>query len=381
MLVLSRQRDETIMIGDDIEITIVDIRGDKVRLGITAPATIPVHRKEVYDAIQRENREAAKVKMDDLTNLPTPPHMPRPQKGSGAPGPSTPGPAFLVKATRPTTPPGPLHPAAQLRRKPARQRTANTSTNPTGPAGNRTTQRTRPKRSRRLQVNEVNPVRADLADAADEQQQLERIATTTDFAELQAWLVPAKDVLMVASKVVAGQLARAKGDRAAAETALREAATLQANLSYMEPPYWYYPVRQTLAAVLLEDGRPDDAVRRVPGEPDGGAQQCLCPVRADERAKSLGRPGRSQGDAGTVREGLGGWANPTDAGATLRHGFQNALMRLAMMKMQAAVRRARMMWPSLSWRRSSRLLANNQAQSCSTTLRTLPSPEPCASPI
>ena len=66
MLVLSRQRDETIMIGDDIEITIVDIRGDKVRLGITAPATIPVHRKEVYEAIQRENREAARVKMEDL---------------------------------------------------------------------------------------------------------------------------------------------------------------------------------------------------------------------------------------------------------------------------------------------------------------------------
>ncbi|MFL5336200.1 MAG: hypothetical protein ACJ8H8_24265 [Geminicoccaceae bacterium] len=101
----------------------------------------------------------------------------------------------------------------------------------------------------------------DLADAADEQQQLERIATTTDFAELQAWLVPAKDVLMVADKLVAGQLARAKGDRAAAEAALREAAALQANLSYMEPPYWYYPVRQTLAAVLLEDGRADDAVR------------------------------------------------------------------------------------------------------------------------
>ena len=86
-------------------------------------------------------------------------------------------------------------------------------------------------------------------------------AETTDFAELQAWLVPAKDVLMVADKVVARQLARAKGDRAAAEAALREAATLQASLSYMEPPYWYYPVRQTLAAVLLEDGRADDAVR------------------------------------------------------------------------------------------------------------------------
>lgn len=59
MLVLSRQRDETIMIGDDIEVTVVDIRGDKVRLGIQAPTEIPVHRQEVYEAIQRENMRAA----------------------------------------------------------------------------------------------------------------------------------------------------------------------------------------------------------------------------------------------------------------------------------------------------------------------------------
>jgi carbon storage regulator len=57
MLVLSRQRDESIMIGDDVEITIVDVRGDKVRLGITAPRNIPVHRREIYDAIQREKAE------------------------------------------------------------------------------------------------------------------------------------------------------------------------------------------------------------------------------------------------------------------------------------------------------------------------------------
>ena len=57
MLVLSRRKDESIMIGDDVEITIVDIRGDKVRLGITAPKTIPVHRREVYEAIQREKSE------------------------------------------------------------------------------------------------------------------------------------------------------------------------------------------------------------------------------------------------------------------------------------------------------------------------------------
>ena len=57
MLVLSRQRDESIMIGDDVEIIIVDVRGDKVRLGITAPKCIPVHRREIYDAIQREKAE------------------------------------------------------------------------------------------------------------------------------------------------------------------------------------------------------------------------------------------------------------------------------------------------------------------------------------
>ena len=57
MLVLSRQRDESIVIGDDIEIVIVDVRGDKVRLGITAPKHIPVHRREIYDAIQREKNE------------------------------------------------------------------------------------------------------------------------------------------------------------------------------------------------------------------------------------------------------------------------------------------------------------------------------------
>jgi carbon storage regulator len=54
MLVLSRQKDESIMIGDDVEITIVDVRGDKVRLGINAPRNITVHRKEIYLAIQRE---------------------------------------------------------------------------------------------------------------------------------------------------------------------------------------------------------------------------------------------------------------------------------------------------------------------------------------
>lgn len=114
MLVLSRQRDETIMIGDDIEITIVDIRGDKVRLGITAPATIPVHRKEVYDAIQRENREAARVKMEDLGTLPKTPGRPSVPPGlhrAPALRPLTPHPA-TPPAHTPAAPPPPPPPAA-----------------------------------------------------------------------------------------------------------------------------------------------------------------------------------------------------------------------------------------------------------------------------
>ncbi len=62
MLVLSRQKDESIIIGsgdDAIEVTIVDVRGDKVRLGINAPRSVSVHRKEIYEAIQREKAQKA----------------------------------------------------------------------------------------------------------------------------------------------------------------------------------------------------------------------------------------------------------------------------------------------------------------------------------
>jgi len=65
MLVLTRHVDEAIMIGDDIEVVVVDIRGGRVRLGITAPKEVSVHRKEVYELIQAENIEAAKVALED----------------------------------------------------------------------------------------------------------------------------------------------------------------------------------------------------------------------------------------------------------------------------------------------------------------------------
>lgn len=58
MLVLSRKKDEKIVIGDNISIMVVEIRGDKVRLGIEAPREISVHRREVYEAIKRKEAEA-----------------------------------------------------------------------------------------------------------------------------------------------------------------------------------------------------------------------------------------------------------------------------------------------------------------------------------
>jgi carbon storage regulator len=69
MLVLSRTRDESIIIGDNVVVTVVDVRGDKVKLGIEAPQNISVHRREVYEAIRRENQQAAKLRPDDVRGL------------------------------------------------------------------------------------------------------------------------------------------------------------------------------------------------------------------------------------------------------------------------------------------------------------------------
>ena len=69
MLVLSRRRDESIIIGDDVIITVVDIKGEQVKIGVTAPKSVSIHRKEVYEAIQQENLAAARTKMQNLAGL------------------------------------------------------------------------------------------------------------------------------------------------------------------------------------------------------------------------------------------------------------------------------------------------------------------------
>ncbi len=71
MLVLTRKLNESIMVGDNVKITIVDVKGDQVKLGITAPREVAVHREEVYREIQKENQLAAnaKVNLDQLSKM------------------------------------------------------------------------------------------------------------------------------------------------------------------------------------------------------------------------------------------------------------------------------------------------------------------------
>lgn len=71
MLALSRKINESIMIGNDVEITILDIKGDQIKLGIAAPKSVPIYRKEIYVQIQEANKEAANSPANDelLKNL------------------------------------------------------------------------------------------------------------------------------------------------------------------------------------------------------------------------------------------------------------------------------------------------------------------------
>lgn len=65
MLALSRKVNESIMIGNDIEITILEVKGDQIKIGISAPKSVPIYRKELYLQIQQSNKEAAETSISD----------------------------------------------------------------------------------------------------------------------------------------------------------------------------------------------------------------------------------------------------------------------------------------------------------------------------
>lgn len=66
MLVLTRKIHQSIVIGDDVEVVVLEVRGEQVRLGIKAPKDVSVHRKEIYEQIQDENKGASEVRPEDI---------------------------------------------------------------------------------------------------------------------------------------------------------------------------------------------------------------------------------------------------------------------------------------------------------------------------
>jgi len=105
----------------------------------------------------------------------------------------------------------------------------------------------------------ASAAKGDAAAAEAEANAIAALERSADFSALDAVGIPAHDVLRLARAVVAGRIAQAQGNSKLAITSFEEAAALQDTLPYTEPPYWYYPVRQTLAAALLQAGRLDDA--------------------------------------------------------------------------------------------------------------------------
>ncbi|HEY2560142.1 MAG TPA: hypothetical protein VGI48_10580 [Caldimonas sp.] len=101
----------------------------------------------------------------------------------------------------------------------------------------------------------------DLAAARAETDAIAAIEAKADFKPYDAWGLPAKAIVQTARMVALGRIADAAGDLGGAAKAYEEAIALQDSLSYTEPPYWYYPVRQSLGGVRLRQGRLDDAER------------------------------------------------------------------------------------------------------------------------
>jgi tetratricopeptide (TPR) repeat protein len=95
--------------------------------------------------------------------------------------------------------------------------------------------------------------------ARTEAAQIAELNASADFSMLQAWLVPANDVLRLARHVLEGRIAQAEGDHERAAREFQVAVDIQDSLPYLEPPYWYYPVRQSLGAALLEAGQAEAA--------------------------------------------------------------------------------------------------------------------------
>lgn len=123
---------------------------------------------------------------------------------------------------------------------------------------------------------------------------IEKIETTADFKPFEAWQVPAREIVKTARMVATGRLADANGDLAGAARAYENAIAIEDALPYTEPPYWYYPVRQSLGAVRLRQGKLDEAEKAL--------RDSLARVRNNGAALAgLAEVERRKGDASAER--------------------------------------------------------------------------------
>lgn len=101
--------------------------------------------------------------------------------------------------------------------------------------------------------------RKDEANAQKEIDAIQQIERTADYKSFEAWQLPAREIIRIAGLVASGRLADAKGDLDGAARFYRDAIAIEDTLPYTEPPYWYYPVRQSLGSVMLRQGKLDEA--------------------------------------------------------------------------------------------------------------------------
>ena len=105
----------------------------------------------------------------------------------------------------------------------------------------------------------AHAARNDFDGAQREIAAIERIEHSADFQPYADWYVPGREIVQTAQLVASARLADARGDPAAAARAYEAAIAIEDSLAYMEPPYWYYPVRQSLGSVYLRQGRLDES--------------------------------------------------------------------------------------------------------------------------
>lgn len=143
----------------------------------------------------------------------------------------------------------------------------------------------------------------DLDAALAEQEALERIIAEEDLSGLEAQYLPARDVLGIAKHIVEARIAQANGDHHEAAHHLEEAIALEDTIAYMEPPYWYYPVRQTLGAVLLQARDLHGARQAFEGALKTHPNNAFPALRRGPRCPSIRR--RDAPPVGSCRRALG----------------------------------------------------------------------------